>query len=333
MAPKTQKTLQNFIQGRNLSVAELKELKQLFSDHSKTEEINEWLAGNWTEADANDLEISYDGLKQKILHYGSSQKSHPVFVRPFAQFAGYYQRIAAVLFIPLILGLSVYLFFPSSDDVNYYLSEAPLGQKARIELPDGSKVWLNSGSSIRYSSDFNRKDRTVELKGEAFFEVEKNTGKPFFVHTSFLDVKVTGTVFNINAYSDEPTIETSLVEGSVLLLPAKGDKVFRLTPGQVLSFSKTSSAISTSGLDEEAAIGWKDNRLIFINDDFSKLVRKIEKWYNIEVVYDPDKFKDNKLTVKLLEGEQLPRLLGIIEAAIGAKCTMKDNKIIITKIN
>jgi ferric-dicitrate binding protein FerR (iron transport regulator) len=333
MTPKAQITLQNFIQGQHLSVAELKELKHLFLDSSKTEEIHAWLAGNWREADAGDLEISYDGLKQKILHYESSQKSHPAFVRPFAQFAGYYQRIAAVLFIPLILGLSVYLFLPSADEVNFYLSEAPLGQKARIELPDGSKVWLNSGSSIRYSSEFNRNDRTVELKGEAFFEVEKNTGKPFFVHTSFLDVKVTGTIFNVNAYSDEPTIETSLLEGSVILLPAKGNKLFQLTPGQVLSFSKSSSVVSTSGLDEEAVVGWKDNRLIFINDDFSKLVRKIEKWYNIEVVYDPDRFKDNKLTVKLLEGEQLPRLLEIIESAIGAKCTMKDSKIIITKIN
>ncbi|MGV8090257.1 MAG: FecR family protein [Mangrovibacterium sp.] len=333
MNPKIQKILQKLIQGEILSAAELGELKQLFSDKTRQKEINSWLAGNWEEAGTDDLEITYDGLKQKILAYESRKRIRYAFPRPLIQLSRYYQRIAALLFIPLISGILLYMANTPKGDENFYLAEAPLGQKAKVELPDGSKVWLNSGSSIRYSSGFNRKDRTIELNGEAFFEVEKNTGKPFYVRTPFLDVKVTGTTFNVNAYSDEPCIETSLVEGSVNVLLTNGNKSFRLTPGNVLSFSKSSQSFSTYRLNEEATVGWKDNRLIFINDNFSKLARKIEKWYNIEVVYDSVRFKDNKLTVKLLEGEQLNRLLEIIESAIGAKCTMKENKIIITKIN
>jgi hypothetical protein len=98
-----------------------------------------------------------------------------------------------------------------------------------------------------------------------------------------------------------------------------------------MSYSKASREMSFSRLDKDVTISWKENRLIFINDDFSKLVRKMEKWYDVEVIYNPEDFRNNKLTVRLLEGEQLSQLLGIVETAIGAKCTMKKNKIYITK--
>ncbi len=324
--------LERFIAGSTLSVADIKELKRLFAEKGRKDEVSRWLTDNWDAALTDDIEISYEGLKQKIREYENQHKTESVFFRHAIRFSRYYQRVAAVLFIPLILGLSLYLFFSSSSgSENFYISEASPGQKAKLELPDGSRVWLNSGSSIKYSSEFDKKDRTVELKGEAFFDVHKNTGKPFLVHTRFLDVKVTGTRFNVNAYDDEPVVETALVEGKVNLLLKDQNKEFKLTPGNVLSYSKASCEIYSHVLNEEATISWKDNRLIFINDDFSKLVRKIEKWYNVEVVYNPEDFKNNKLTVKLLEGEQLSKLLEIIETAIGSKCTIRKNKIYITK--
>lgn len=332
MDQKTQALLEKFILGETLPVSEMKELKRIFTQNIYRKEITQWLANKWDTAGFDDIEISYDGLKQKIRAYETQKRFRPAFYQHVVGYSQYYQRIAAALFIPLIIGISLYFVFTPSGDENFYVAEAPLGQKAKVELPDGSTVWLNSGSNIRYSSDFNRKNRTIELNGEAFFEVEKNTGNPFFVHTPFLDVKVTGTRFNVNAYNDEPSVEASLVEGAVSVLLKNGDKSFQLTPGNVLSYSKSSHEISSHRLNEEATIGWKDNRLIFIDDDFSKLARKIEKWYNVEVVYNPDDFEKNKLTVKLLEGEQLNRLLEIIESAVGAKCTVKENKILITKI-
>lgn len=331
MEHQIQKILQTYIQGGILSSAELRELKQLFSDKSKQEEINLWLAGNWEEASTDDLEISYEGLKQKILACGIRETGRYAFHRSLVQLSRYYQRIAAMLFIPLIAGFSLYLLFSPADHENFYLSEAPLGQKAKIELPDGSTVWLNSGSSIRYSSAFNEKDRDIELKGEAFFEVEKNKGKPFLVHTPLLDVQVTGTRFNVNAYEDEPVIETALVEGKVNVILKDQRRKVRLEPGKILSYSKANETVKTIVLNEEATISWKDNRLIFINDDFSRLARKIEKWYDVEVIYNPEDFRNNKLTVRLLEGEQLTQLLGIIEMAIGAECKIQKNKIYITK--
>jgi len=332
MKHQNQKLLQTFIQGGILSPAELRELKQLFSDKSKQEEINLWLADSWTEASADDLEISYEGLKQKVFACQAMETGRYAFHGSLVRLLRYYERIAAMLFIPLILGFSLYLFFKSAGHESFYFSEAPLGQKARVELPDGSRVWLNSGSGIRYSSNFKKK-RELELKGEAFFDVQKSSGKPFLVHTSFLDVEVTGTRFNVNAYDDEPFVETALVEGKVNLVLHNNNQKLQLDPGKVLSYSKKSHEIFAFDLNDEAIISWKENRLIFINDDFAKLVRKIEKWYNVEVIYNPDDFAENKLTVRLLEGEQLDQLLEIIETAIGAKCTMAKNIITVEKIN
>jgi len=323
--------LQKFILGGNLSSVELRELKILFSDQIHREEVNQWLANNWDASLFDDIEISYDMLKQKIGEYEDQKKFGYNIYNQVINFSHFYQRIAAILFIPLIIGIAVYLAYTPSSEENFYTAEAPLGQKAKVELPDGSTVWLNSGSNIRYSSNFNRKNRIIDLKGEAFFEVAKNTGKPFFVHTQFLDVKVTGTRFNVNAYDDEAFIETSLIEGKVNLVLKGESKPIQLDPGNVMAYYKSSHEITTTKLNKEAAIGWKDNRLIFINDDFYKLTRKIEKWYGVEVIYNTEDFRENKLTVKLQEGEQLNRLLEIIETAVGAKCSTKENKIYITK--
>jgi transmembrane sensor len=323
--------LEKLILGGSLSSAELKELKKAFKDNSLREEIDEWLVNNWERASYDDLEISYDRLKQMITEYDRTKQTRKGIVRHLFSLSLYYQRVAAVLFIPLILGTFLYLHYSQNMDENFYVAEAPLGQKAKIELPDGSTIWLNSGSQIRYSSEFNKKNRKVELEGEAFFDVKKNSEKPFFVNTPNLDIKVTGTRFNVNAYNDEPDVETALVEGKVNVFLKKEKTSYHLTPGNMLTYSKTSHEITSSALNEEVTTAWKDNRLIFVNDNFYKLAKKIEKWYNVEVVYDTMDFRNNKLTVRLLEGEQLNRLLEIVETAIGAKCDVLKNKIYITK--
>ena len=131
--------------------------------------------------------------------------------------------------------------------------------------------------------------------------------------------------------TNEPVVETALIEGSVYVhLPGEKQK-YSLTLGNVLAYSKESGKVSRYGLKEEEKIAWKENRLIFVNDDFFKLARKIEYWYNMEVVFNPSDFVGNKLTVKLFEGEQLDKLLEIVESALGAQCTVQGNKIVIKK--
>ncbi|MEN6456711.1 MAG: FecR family protein, partial [Prolixibacteraceae bacterium] len=331
MNSEIQRILDKFIQGHPLFDRDLYRIRKLFHNRAGQKEIDLWLNSHWEEAEPDDIQINYDRLKKKLHEYGRKPSGKSINGYIVDMFR-YYQRIAAFLFIPLIIGVTCYLFFSPVANEDFYFTEAPLGQKARVELPDGSMVWLNSGSGIRYSSNFKKK-RELELKGEAFFDVQKSNGKPFLVHTSFLDVEVTGTRFNVNAYDDEPFVETALVEGKVNLLMHSDNKELQLDPGKVLSYSKKSHEIFAFDLNDEAITSWKENRLVFIDDDFAKLVRKIEKWYNVEVIYNPDDFAENKLTVRLLEGEQLDQLLEIIETAIGAKCTMAKNIITVEKIN
>ncbi len=317
--------------GKPLTAAELKKAKSLLFDKNFRNEIDEWITHHWNSSDEKGIEIGYERLQHKINLYEREKKlSHRIYSKTLS-LTKYYSRIAAILFLPLITAVFAYFIFSPKYSDNIYTAEAPLGQKAKVEMPDGSVIWLNSGSSIRYSSEFNHKTREVELTGEAFFHVSKNVRKPFFVHTKHVDVQVTGTKFNLNSYDYEPVVETALIEGSVYVhLPGEKQK-YSLTLGNVLAYSKESGKVSRYGLKEEEKIAWKENRLIFVNDDFFKLARKIEYWYNMEVVFNPSDFVGNKLTVKLFEGEQLDKLLEIVESALGAQCTVQGNKIVIKK--
>lgn len=331
MNRKTTILLEKLIEGQSLSADEINELKTLVLTKNVSADVDQWLSDNWQGADSRDVPLNYDRLKHRIAQYNEQQARRRPVVNLLRQVGSYYRQIAAVMVIPLALSISYLLFEPAVPPV-LFTAEAPMGQKAKVELPDGSVVWLNSGSKISYSSDYNRKTRELKLQGEAYFDVQKNTGKPFLVHTTLVDVEVTGTKFNLNAYGDESLTETALLEGHVnLYLKDNANQKLELEPGKMIAYSAATQHASTQELNAEAAIGWKDNRLIFIDDDFYKLAKKIERWYNMEVVYNADAFHSNKLTVKLLEGEQLSKLLQIIESAIGADCRVEGSKIYITK--
>jgi ferric-dicitrate binding protein FerR (iron transport regulator) len=318
----------------SLSVSELKELKNLFSNEDNNKTINDWLFQIWTDSDYEDIKFNYENLKEKIREAERGKKAQTGTLRLLKTFSKHYQKVAAILFLPILLiGGLIYFWSSSSQQDAFYITEAPLGQKAKIELSDGTVVWLNSGTTIKYPTNYNKKSRNISLNGEAFFEVKKDPQRPFLVHTSSIEIEVTGTRFNVNAYSDEPIIETALVEGHVNLIVKGKNEKHELTPGNLFEYKKATGKLSKRKFTEDVTTGWKENRLIFVNDNFAKLARKIERWYDMKVVYDSLDFADNKLTVRLIEGERLSKLLEIIEATSGAQCTVEGNKILITKKN
>lgn len=169
----------------------------------------------------------------------------------------------------------------TKENVIYNKIETPIGGKYQINLPDGSKVWLNSSSSLRFSALFNGHTREVELSGEAYFDVSKNKGKPFRVITKDQIVEVLGTQFNINSYSDEGPIKTTLIEGSVKIIYK--DKVVLLSPGQQFQPKELVSAVVEA--DTEEVVAWKDGYFVFKNEDIKSIMRKLSRWYNVEVSY------------------------------------------------
>jgi hypothetical protein len=170
------------------------------------------------------------------------------------------------------------------SEVIYNKIETPFGGKYQINLPDGSKVWLNSASTLRFPAFFSGNTREVELNGEAYFDVARNPDMPFKVNTKDQIVEVLGTQFNINSYSDEESFKTTLIEGSVKIIYK--DRVVLLSPGQQFQPSLKSAKVVEA--DTEEVIAWKNGYFLFKDEDIQSIMRKVSRWYNVEVTYSGD---------------------------------------------
>lgn len=182
-----------------------------------------------------------------------------------------------------------------SEEEDHTLNQLviPYGNQSRVVLSDNTVVWLNSGSRLIYPSHFNGKTREVMLYGEAFFEVSRNPEKPFIVKTSELDVKVLGTQFNVSAYAEDNTIQTVLREGSVALRRKNAglfDKDVVLKPNQLASFDKMSNNTKINEVDVSRYILWTKGMISFDETDIVRVIKKLERFYNISINFsDPHK--------------------------------------------
>ncbi len=160
----------------------------------------------------------------------------------------------------------------------------PRGGQYEVVLPDGTKVWLNAASSLKYPTVFSGADRRVELTGEAYFEVAKNAGKPFFVKSATQTVEVLGTHFNVNSYYDEKAVRTTLLEGSVKVNSSAGKLLAKLTPGeQAVNSAVAINVIHDADVDE--AVAWKNGKFMFHDADLQTIMRQLSRWYDVDVEY------------------------------------------------
>jgi ferric-dicitrate binding protein FerR (iron transport regulator) len=164
------------------------------------------------------------------------------------------------------------------------------GEQRQLILADGSKVWLNAASSLKYPSTFTGPERLVELSGEAFFEVKKNSGNPFRVLIKDAEVEVLGTGFNVMAYDDEPVSRTTLVEGAVKV--ESGSEEAILHPGQQAEIPSSVQGAAApikvvSGIDPRKVLAWKSGLFKFDNDELHTVMRVLSRCYNVDVQYDP----------------------------------------------
>lgn len=172
------------------------------------------------------------------------------------------------------------------NEVFYNITSTPKGRQYNLTLPDGSKVWLNAASSIKYPTAFAEKERRVEVTGEAYFEVAKNTKQPFKVNISGkAEVEVLGTHFNINAYDNEKRIETTLLEGVVWVSGGGSDGAI-LAPGQQAQVSDIGKVRVVKDINLEQVIAWKSGVFNLNGLSLEEVMRQVERWYDIEVVYE-----------------------------------------------
>ncbi|PTS96403.1 hypothetical protein DBR11_19185 [Pedobacter sp. HMWF019] len=163
--------------------------------------------------------------------------------------------------------------------------ETPKGGQFMLMLPDGTRVWLNSASTLIYPTAFIGKERKVKLIGEAYFEVAKNKKKPFMVTSGTQIIEVLGTHFNINSYPDEQSIKTSLLEGSVKVTNGNSLVQKVLKPGEESVMQKSDGAIAVNQADVEDAVAWQQGYFLLKNEDLQMIMRRISRWYDVRVVY------------------------------------------------
>lgn len=203
----------------------------------------------------------------------------------------------------LLVGMAIYLWVDQSAKNKLLGTQfteiiTSPGQKSRAILPDGSSVWLNSGSSLRYNGNFNLKDRAVIVEGEAFFEVTKDKAKEFRVRTGMLDVVVYGTSFNIQNFRDENFQEITVAEGCVGLWD-NSREIRQLHPGDQALLDKTTNKIAFRNGDAGMVSAWKNNELVFDNTPIEEVVRYLERWYGVTITIDEAMKKKHKYTFKV----------------------------------
>jgi transmembrane sensor len=216
--------------------------------------------------------------------------------------------------------------------VTYNVLSTPKGGQYRLTLPDGSQVWLNAASSIRYPTAFTGTDREVEITGEAYFEIAKNASMPFRVHTvnhlgdtDPMTIVVLGTSFNVNAYADEDAILTTLLEGSVKI--KKGNNSGLLKPGAQAQLQPTGTINWIPDADTEQATAWKNGVFEFDGQELSVIMRQISRWYDVDVVYE-GKMPTDTFTGRVSRNTTLSGVLKILKLS-DIELTISNNKIIV----
>ncbi|QNL49380.1 FecR family protein [Olivibacter sp. SDN3] len=201
----------------------------------------------------------------------------------------------------------------------------PAGGEFALTLPDGTKVWLNAQSSLTYPTSFSshQKNRAVKLVGEAYFDVAKNKDRPFIVEANGTAIKVLGTQFNVNAYLDEKTIKTTLIEGSVLV------KSKKLKPGQqAISFSETENLL-VHDIDVQEATAWRNGYFFFDDEDIKTVMNTIARWYDITVEYQGD-LNGKTFGGTISRYEDFHKLLQVIELTESVHFQTKGRRVMVS---
>lgn len=216
----------------------------------------------------------------------------------------------------------------SSSEIAWNTIHIPRGGQYQVILADGTKVWLNSASSLRFPAAFTGAERTVELSGEGYFEVADNAAKPFKVNVSGMEVQVLGTHFNVMAYNDEPVIKTTLLEGSVKL--HKADSEALLKPGeQGVLHTAQQAAFAVRRVEVEDAIAWKNGLFVFNNEEIETIMKRIARWYDVEVVF-PAAYKTRKFGGTISRFENVTEVLKTLELTGTVHFKTEGRKIVVT---
>ncbi|RUT79019.1 FecR family protein [Ancylomarina longa] len=240
--------------------------------------------------------------------------------------------IAVIMAIGLIVG-AIFTPLNQNSDLAFVTIVAPKGSISQMYLPDSTLIYLNAGSEIKYRMDQGDGNREVFLSGEAWFKVTKNQNKPFVVNTPYYNVKVLGTEFNVRAYENDKDVTTTLEEGSIQIISGRAltiQQPILIKPEEQISYNKLERKINIKEVNSSLYSSWKDNKLIFINKNFSELADILERKYGVEI-----QVKDTSINKYHYDGtikdETIFEMLNRIQSTLPIKYRIEGQKIIIEK--
>lgn len=241
-------------------------------------------------SDPFDKQYTSQDKKRIYLKVQSSIQQNSLRKRRFIIYSAAASIVALVAF-------SIFQFLLKSGPIDSVYQEAytPNGVKSKIILADGTIVHMNSGSTLKYPVIFEGDNREVILLGEAYFEVAKNTERPFIVNAGKLQIQVLGTKFNVRNFDTEPTIETTLLEGSVAVYK-KGTPVYEekniLKPNELFAYEKNTGILKKQKIDGSLVTIWKDGKCFFYNETFSVIANKLQRSFNVNVKIESEDLKN-----------------------------------------
>jgi transmembrane sensor len=293
----------------------------LFLNDENETDLKELAAQHWKQSSSEKVDLRNTLHK---IHFLINSRSE---TRPKSKLLLFYSRVAAVLFIPLLIA-GIYLTGRIvTRESSVAEIQAPKGSRVQFTLPDGSKGYLNGGSQLTYTTDFTR-ERNVFLSGEGYFEVTKNNGHPFTVRTEFADVVVLGTKFDVSAYSSDQEVVTTLEEGHVRVIDKKNNNSASLYPGEQSRINILTGEMLHHKVNTQLFTSWKEEMLRFDNAPFADVVKKMERWYGIRITLDKRlQYSDNyTLTIKT---ESLREMLQLLSLTTPMKYEIKENNVFI----
>ena len=246
-------------------------------------------------------------------------------------------KVAASVLIVVSVGTASYYIGtrhnqPKSAALAYFETTTPMGAQTKVVLPDQSVVWVNAGSTLRYGSDFNTNGRSVQLDGEAYFEITRDSLKPFIVKSKKLDIKVLGTRFNVKAYGMDEMTDVTLVSGKVNVslrdeVAHAGDVT--LTPNRKLSFNKQTNKVRVSEVDAKDALSWMDGSLKFSEQPFMSIAKDLERKFNVRIRVESDLLRKEIFSGSFTKDYSLDKILREVDVDHKYVWTRSGDEIII----
>ena len=200
-----------------------------------------------------------------------------------------------------------------------------LGERSQVVLPDGTKVWLNSSSSVEYVTPFFSRQRRVKMEGEAYFEVEHDARRPFVVVTGQVVSTVLGTTFNVHAYSEDENYQITLATGSLLVDGGPESRSGRLRPGEQGFFERTSGLLSLRRVNVEQVLSWQEDRLYFRAEPLASIARSLERQFNVDITIPDERLRRICFTGEFVDGENIHEIMRIISADSRILCRSRKN--------